>query len=252
MVLEGGFIRAKVHHHRTGPKKHSFNYCVYYLCFPLSKMGQLANAILSLNRFNLLSFYEKDHQPQAENLEAWARGVLKEFRVPEADGEIVFMTMPRVLGYVFNPVSFLFCLDRDGKPRAVIADINNTMGENHAYLLHHEDNRVILNGDELKAKKVFHVSHYLDRGGMYTMRVQYSELSIGVWIRYDDPNVGTLHSSVTGKRQPLSTMNCLKAFITCPLMTLKVLGAIHYQGIKMIIRKFPHFKRPPPPDSKVS
>ena len=139
MGINNQLLIANVAHARTRPKKNQFHYKVFYLCFALSEMPTLKRLLLSLDHWNIFSFYERDHKV---NIQA----TLKKWNIPQANGQVVVVTMPRVLGYVFNPVSFWFCLDSTGKLRAVLSEVNNTFGDRHCYLSFHDDRRPIGRG----------------------------------------------------------------------------------------------------------
>src|SRR5262245_56485980 len=116
-------LLADVMHKRLRPKENKFIYKVFYLCFPLRKTEELKNRFLSLDSFNLIGFYKKDHAKRdGSEIEPWIRDLLKSQNVNEADGDITLLTYPRVLGHVFNPVSFWFCQDKGGALRAVLAE----------------------------------------------------------------------------------------------------------------------------------
>jgi len=243
---------ADVMHERQLPKRHKFNYTIYYLAFPLSKKPLLARAFLSINKFNLLSFYDKDHGARdGSNIEAWIKNLLAGEGI-NADGEIVLMTFPRVLGYVFNPVSFWFCLDKSGNLRAVLAEVSNTFGEHHNYLLSLPENQPITPDDWLEAEKVFHVSPFLNVEGKYRFRFYYSEKKIAAWIDHETADSGTgagniLKTSVIARRRPLTNLNIIKVFFRYPLVTLVSISHIHLQAVRLYFKGATFFKKPLPP-----
>lgn len=254
MALTHHILDAQVVHARTRPKHNRFRYRVYYLCLRLSDWDSLAQMrFLSLDRFNLFSLHGKDYFSEAgTSPQQWIRTLLATWGVTKADGEIVLMTMPRVLGYAFNPVSFWFCLDRAGGVRAVLADVTNTFGERHAYLLHHEDQRPIDQDDWLQSDKVFHVSPFLEIRGSYRFRVAYQQERIGVWIDHDDGDGVMLHTSVVGTLQPLSGTALLHRFFSAPLVTLKVITLIHYQALRLFLKGIRYHCKPLPPATEIS
>src|ERR1700712_4864968 len=115
-------------HERHAPVHNRFSYGLFMLCLPLSKLDQIRVPILGINRFNLFAFHERDHGARdGSPLLPWIRDLLTRHGLAEvADGEVVIQTLPRLFGYVFNPVSFWYCLDREGQVRAVLAEVSNT------------------------------------------------------------------------------------------------------------------------------
>ena len=245
MALANGLLIANVSHARQRPKRNAFSYHVYYLSFALSQMSQLANRFLSLNKFGLFSYCEKDHPVDIQK-------VLKEWDVAQADGEVVLVTMPRVLGHVFNPVSFWFCLDKEGALRAVLSEVRNTFGDSHNYISFHDDRRPIGQDDLLVAQKIFHVSPFMEIKGHYQFRFIYRPEKIGVWIDYYDEEGLLLTTSLVGKRSTLSAGSLLLSFFRYPLVTLKVVGLIHFQAVRLWLHGNKYIPRPAPPSTETS
>ncbi len=257
-MLANNLLIADVVHKRLQPKENAFRYKVYYLCVPLSALKELARVrLLSVNRFNLFSLKEKDYglpsQPnRAGESESYIRALLKEHGITAADGEIVLQTLPRLVGYAFNPVSFWFCLDKAGKLRAVVNEVNNTFGERHIYVVAHKDGRVIQPNDWLEKDKVFHVSPFMRVEGRYRFRYIYTEEKTAVWIDYATEEGDMLVTSVIGKRKPLTTRNLLYCFLRYPLVTAKVIGLIHYQALKLVAKGIKYIPKPTPPKDEVT
>ncbi len=235
------------------PKRNRFNYTVYYLCFALEDMGKLGCALLSLSRFNVFGFYERDHGSKGEMpLADWVRKVLSEWGMTQADGKIVLLTLPRVLGYVFNPISMFFCLDKAGELRAVISEVSNTFGDRHCYLSFHDDGRVISQDDVITSQKMMHVSPFVEVSGEYKFRFAYREDKIGVWIDHHDAEGLLITTSLVGKRRNLTSVQLLHCFFTYPLITLKVITLIHYQALKLFVKGVRYRRRPEPPKTEIS
>lgn len=239
-------------HARQRPAKNAFRYRVYYLCLTLSQWASLARLpFLGLERFNLFGLRVRDYG-RGEAPEAWMRGLLARYQVTAADGEIVLMTMPRVLGYAFNPVSFWFCLDKEGALRAMLADVTNTFGERHAYLLFHDDQCPITQDDWLSSQKAMHVSPFIAVTGHYEFRIAYGAESIGVWINHHDAEGLLLTTSVAGRRHPLSAQSLLRCFFRYPLVTFKVITLIHYQALRLFLKGVRYHVKPLPPSTEIS
>ncbi len=252
MGIKNGLLICKVSHARQRPKRNAFTYGVFYLCFALDELQQLKNFLFSLNRWNIFSFYEKDHGEPEQKMDVWVKGVLSQFGVTKADGRIVLMTLPRVLGYVFNPVSFWFCLDKEKNIRAVISEVQNTFGDKHSYISFHDDQRPITKDDHMKSEKIFHVSPFIAISGHYLFRFYLSDAKVGVWIDHYDEEGLLITTSVTGKRTELSPAHLTYAFFRYPLVTFKVIGLIHYQALKLAFKGIRYRTRPNPPTTEVS
>jgi DUF1365 family protein len=249
-----------VHHTRLRPARNSFNYGVYFLRLPLRSMAERdwPTRLLSRNRFNLLSFHDKDHGDGKRPLLEWIDALLKQEGIADADGEVWLQTFPRVFGYVFNPVSFWFCHRRDGALRAVLCDVSNTFGERHLYLLNR--GAPIANNSELTAAKVFHVSPFCRVEGRYRFRfmrtgrqrdASFSERTLAR-IDYDDTDGPILLTSIAGTSHPLNDRNIMRALQRFPLMTFAVIARIHWQALKLWIKRVPFFHKPTPPQQELS
>lgn len=249
-----------VYHTRLRPVRNSFNYGVYFLRLPLRSMEDAAppTRLFSRNRFNLLSFHDKDHGDGKRPLLEWIDDLLQQQGIDDADGEVVLQTFPRVLGYVFNPVSFWFCHRRDGALRAVLCDVSNTFGERHYYLL--DQGEPILNNSELTAAKVFHVSPFCPVEGNYRFKfmrtAQRHDQTPGehtlARIDYDDANGPILLTSISGISHRLNDRNIMQGLLRFPLMTFAVIARIHWQALRLWIKRVPFFHKPPSPLQELS
>ena len=253
MAITNGLLVAQVVHTRHRPSRNHFRYHVYYLCAPLTALTEACKLwVMRAGRFGLFSFYNPDHAPKGDTPEAWIRRVMLEWKLSEADGEIILLTMPRILGYGFNPVSFWFCLDRSGQLRAVLSEVRNTFGEKHCYWSFHADRRAITTDDWLTSQKLFHVSPFLEVTGHYEFRFAYAADKIGVWINYHDGEGLMLSTSLAGKRRDLTSAALLRCFVRYPLVTFKVITLIHYHAIKLIRRGIAYHRKPAPPLTEIS
>ena len=235
----------QVMHRRLRPVGHAFTYPVFYVCLPLRRLASLDCGIFRVGRPGLLSFHEADHGPRdGSPLLPWICARLREHGLPD-DGEIVLQTFPRVLGFVFNPVSFWFCHDRAGVLIAVLAEVNNTFGQHHAYLLHRHG-EPLAEGDILKAEKCLHVSPFNDSQGGYRFRFLLARQKPLVRIDYDDADGPLLITSISGLPQSWRAGTFLAALIRMPLLTLGVIWRIHWQALRLWLKGVPfHGTRPP-------
>jgi len=246
---------AKVMHKRLFPRVNAFQYGIFYFSVPLSRWGEKRNSrLFDFERPALFSLYAKDYGARdGSNPEKWAREILRDYGVTQADGEIFLITMPRMLGYAFNPVSFWLCTDRNGDLRAVLCEVNNTFGERHCYLCAHADGRAILPQDILTGEKLFHVSPFLERNGHYRYRFQVKPESFGAWIDYYDAKGDKqLVTALTGQKQILTPKTCRTAFFKYPLVTLKAIALIHYQACKLLLKKIRYIPKPPQKPQQIS
>ena len=227
-----------VMHRRLRPAVNAFVYPVFYVQLPVRDLNSAACALFSIDRRNLLSFHNADHGPRdGSPLLPWIENLLAEHGLPN-DGEIVLQTFPRVLGFVFNPVSFWYCHDCNGELIAILAEVNNTFGGTHSYLLHRRGEPLV-DGDEMRADKLFHVSPFNEIEGGYRFRFQLERAVQLCRIDYDDAEGELLLTSISGKPQPWSAAALLKAFLRMPFLTLGVIARIHWQALKLWLKGVP-------------
>ncbi|WP_423679045.1 DUF1365 domain-containing protein [Undibacterium sp. WLHG33] len=251
----------EVLHKRLRPAKNAFRYGVFFIRVPVRALTAQAVSLpyrfFSHNRFNLLSFFDKDHGDGRQSLSKWIDDLLHAEGIHDADGEIWLQCFPRVLGYVFNPVSFWFCHRRDGTLRAIVCEVSNTFGEKHLYLLEHGD--ALRNGEEMQAQKIFHVSPFCEVKGKYRFRFlqtqpRNAEHSIRhvARIDYDDQQGPVLLTSISGEEQTMTDQQILKVMLRYPLMTAGVVVRIHLQALRLWLKRVPFFSKPVPPSQEVS
>jgi len=245
-----------VHHTRVRPARNSFNYGVYFLRLPLRSVAShdIQTKLFSRNRFNLLSHYDKDHGDGKQPLLQWIEKLLVQQGVSDVDGEIWLQTFPRLLGYVFNPVSFWFCHRRDGALRAVLCEVNNTFGERHFYLL--DEGLPIENTMELTARKIFHVSPFCAVDGSYRFQFTWNSRSDHedtlARIDYFNAEGALLLTNISGSSHELNDRNVLLALVRYPLMNFMVITRIHWQAFKLWFKRVPFYRKPSPPLQELS
>ena len=155
-------VRSHTFHKRLGGPDNAFRYSIDYIMSEPEVQTSLPT-LLSRNRFNIAAIHDRDHGGQVDNGQgaAWVRQVLTDFKMSElAEMRILLVAQPRILGFLFNPVSFWLVVDDENNLRAVIAEVNNTYGERHSYLCVNDDLRPIKPNDTLTARKVFYVSPF--------------------------------------------------------------------------------------------
>lgn len=238
-------------HRRLFPKVNAFTYGIYYLALNIRKLNDLP---ISYNKFSHLSFYDKDHgNCDGSDLETWIKETLNLVHIPFELGEVTLVTMPRVLGYVFNPVSFWLCFDKDSALRAVVCEVHNTFGERHSYICAHPDYRVIESIDVIKGEKLFHVSPFLKREGSYRFKFDYTADKFAAYIDfYDGDDQKQLVTYLSGDLSPLTSRSAITAFWKYPLVTLKAVYLIHWQAFKLVLKKIKYISKPQQKEEKVS
>lgn len=243
MGVDAQLFFGKVMHGRLFPVRNQFTYKIYYLALPLSTRAQFP---IAHNRFAALSFYDCDHgQCDGSDLNEWAIGILDDHGFDRSHISITLVCMPRVFGYVFNPVSFWLCHDRNNDLKAVLCEVHNTFGERHTYLCMHEDKRPIQSDDVLTGEKLFHVSPFLKREGHYTFRFDIRDEKFGVWIDFfDAQDQKQLVTSLIGSFEPMNEANLRKAFWQHPLVTFKAITLIHWQALKLIAKGIKYISKP--------
>jgi len=240
----------QVRHTRLRPVRHAFSYPTFFLLLPLRHMRAHGSGDLARNRWGWLSFRDADHGdgrgPQHGGALAWMEELLAAHGIDDADGEIWLQCYPRVLGYTFKPVSFWYCHRADGTLRAIVAEVNNTFGERHCYLLDRPRD-----GQELRAHKVFHVSPFCRVEGEYRFRFLRARRPGGpqLLVRVDlhDAAGALLQTSLSGALQPLSRRSARAALLRQPLLTLALIARIHWQALRLWLKRVPFFTKPAPP-----
>ena len=238
----------EVRHTRIKPVHHAFAYPTYFLMLPMRSLQDDPAPALVRNRWAPLSFYDTDHGDGRSLAEggalAWLDELLHSEGITDAQGEFWLHCYPRVLGFTFKPVSFWYCHRLDGSLRAVVVEVNNTFGERHCYLLNTPQF-----GVEQRAAKVFHVSPFCPVEGGYRFRFMLTpDLSRTVArVDFDDATGPLIETSVSGTLEPLTARSVRKALLRYPAMTLGVVMRIHWQAIKLFLKRAPFFKKPTPP-----
>ena len=243
-------IRGETFHGRKGAIGNRFRYGVDYLLLdPETAEGP---SLFSMNGRNLTSLHDSDHggPPGKGHGAAWVREVLAAHELPGAD-RILLLAQPRVLGHVFNPVSFWLCHDAGGALRVVIAEVSNTFGDRHSYLCHRHDLGRLAADDVVAATKIFHVSPFQPVAGGYTFRFDIGPDRIGIRIDYTTAD-GGLIATLTGKRRTLTNAAILSACLRRPFGSRRVLALIHWQAVKLWWKGATFRARPLPPVDEVT
>ena len=248
----------EVRHARLRPAPHAFAYPTWFVMLPMRQLrAQASRGVpgLPINRRGLVSFQHRDHGLGGDDALAWFDALLREAGIADADGEVWLHTYPRLWGFAFKPVSFWYAHASDGRLKAVLAEVNNTFGERHAYLLHGPS---LAYGRECVADKVFHVSPFCAVQGRYRFRFHRTEAGSPQGARtvaridHDDADGPLLRTSVSGRLSPLTRRAVHSAFWRMPLLTLGVVARIHWQALRLWLKHTPLHRKPEPPAACVS
>ena len=244
-MISSCIYNGNVIHKRFKPKEHFFKYKVFSLFLDLSELNELDDKLnfFSLNKFNLISFYEVDHgNRDGSSLLDWVKNNLSNNNVSTVNIRVKLLCYPRILGYVFNPLSVFFVYDQNENLISILYEVKNTFGEQHTYFFKVENqNKLIQNN----CSKKFHVSPFIEMNCNYFFKILNPAQKLSVIIDQYDQKGKILFASQDGERSDLTSKNLMKSYLKHPLMTFKIISAIHFEafklwmkGIKFIKKKF--------------
>jgi len=244
-------IAGQTFHGRKGAVANAFRYSVDYVLLD-AEAALSAPRLFTRNGRGLTAVNDIDHggPPGAGRGALWVREVLQAHQITGI-AKIELLAQPRVMGHVFNPVSFWLCRRDDGALSAVIAEVTNTFGERHSYLVHHPGQRPIGPQDRLAAQKIFYVSPFQPVEGGYVFRFDLRHDRIGIWIDYAQGE-GGLIATLTGTRRALTNRAVLGALLRRPFGSRRVLALIHWQAVKLWWKGARYKVRPVPPQHDIS
>ena len=219
----------EVTHTRFKPVRHFLKYKTFSLLIDLDEINILDKSIgiFSHNKFNVFSFYDKDHGDRdGGNLKDWVISNLKKFRIKENITNIKVLCYPRILGYVFNPLSIFYCYEKE-KLVAIFYEVKNTFNEQHTYVFKIKNNEEIIQ----KCRKKFYVSPFMDMETFYNFKLLNPNDKLSVFIKQTDSDGTILTATQTGDNNEFSFKQLAINFLKYPLMTIKIISSIHYEAL---------------------
>ena len=236
MINFSCIYNGQVIHKRFKPKEHFFKYKVFSLLLDLSELSLLDKElkIFSYNKFNILSFYDIDHGPRdGTSLISWVKENLNSNNINSNEIKIKLLCYPRVWGYIFNPLSIFFVYDKNSKLISILYEVKNTFGEQHTYVFKiDKDNQLF----EHSCKKKFHVSPFIEMNCLYYFKILKPTDKLSVVINQNDDSGKLLFASQDGLKNELNNKNLMISYISNPLMSFKIIGAIHFEALKLWIK----------------
>ena len=249
MVTDSGVLDTTVYHKRHTPAVHDFSHKVLYLALNLKDIECLKSKLFSINRFNIFSLSWKNYGFELfEDPKTYVKKTLEKFEInPQSIEEIVFLTMPKILGYAFNPVSFWLCFNKTGDLFSVLVEVNNTFGERHAYVCFQKNLEPIKKNTRISKDKIFHVSPFCEVEGYYEFRFNIESQKIDIDINYYKDDSILISTSIRANKNALIDKYLAKYIIKLPIMLFKVIILIHYHAFRLWIKKVQYFKKPAKP-----
>ena len=230
--MTSSIYNGTVIHKRFKPKVHFFKYKVFSLLIDLSELNVLEKKInfFSHNSFNLISFFDKDHgERDGSSLIDWVKKNLKENNITFEDIKIKLLCYPRILGYVFNPLSVFYVYDKKDDLISILYEVKNTFGEQHTYIFKVKNNNIL----QHSCSKKFHVSPFIEMNCNYFFKILKPGEKISVIIDQYQSNEKLLYASQDGKRVDFTSIELIKSYLKHPLMTFKIISAIHFEAFKL-------------------
>ncbi|MFT4053168.1 MAG: DUF1365 family protein [Novosphingobium sp.] len=241
-----------VMHRRLRRRAHRLRYRIFSLLLDLDDIDALDGSLrlFSRNRFNLFSFHDRDYAASTnEPLRSQVERQLQAAGLSPDGGAIRLLTMPRILGFAFNPLSVYFCHRRDGRLAAILCEVNNTFGERHSYLL------PVIGGAQpfrQDCAKAFHVSPFMPMDLHYAFRVIPPEKRLSIAITVSDAQGVVMTAVHSAERRKLTDRTLLLAFVTQPLLTIKVAGGILWEALRLWLKGVPVHDHPAAPGQRVT
>ena len=239
-----------VTHVRWKPFVHRLRFGLFSMLLDLEEIDHLTRIpFFSRNRFNLVSFHDGDFGPRdGSDLRIWLTGEMAAAGIAGEPGRIRLLSLPRILGYQFNPLTVWFVDDDAGELRWILYEIHNTFGESHSHLVELSGSDRFEHGF---AKELF-VSPFFDVDGAYRVRIKRPDDTLSIVIDYETEGTKAMTATLRGERSPFTGRDLLSAVIRYPLVTLKVIAGIQWEAAKLWVKGARYRRRPEPPAEEVS
>ena len=241
--MTSSIYNGTVIHKRFKPKIHYFKYKVFSLLIDLSELENLSKKIkfFSYNKFNLVSFYEKDHgNRDGSSLVSWVKKNLEDNNINSENVKIKLLCYPRIFGYVFNPLSVFYIYDESEKLACILYEVKNTFGEQHTYIFKVDNDQKLY---QHNCSKKFHVSPFIEMNCKYFFRLLKPGEKISVIIDQYQTDEKILYASQDGQRVDFNTKELIKSYFKHPLMTFKIISAIHFEAFKLWVKGIKFIKK---------
>ena len=252
-TFASALYQGRVTHMRRLPREHRLDYRIYSVLLDLGELDAIDRRLklFSVDRFNLFSFSSKDRGDRSgRDLRHQVETVMLSAGVVPDGGAIELLTMPRVLGWAFNPVSIYFCRRKSGAIAAILWEVDNTFGERHGYMIPVDK---IVDGEICQqCDKEFFVSPFMDMKLRYVFRVKQEANRLSIVIDTYDGDSLLLTARHSAKRIELTDAALLRAFFALPLQMLGVIVGIHWEALKLCLKGFRLRAHPPPPSNPVT
>jgi DUF1365 family protein len=242
--------RGEVMHARLKPFGHRFSYRVFSLLIDLDRLDEAAAAarLFSVNRPGVVSFHESDHAAEAgESARGHADRLLAEAGLERRAARVLLLCYPRVLGYVFNPISVYFAYDQAGELVAMIYGVRNTFGQRHSYVACVEPGEKSAAGVRQERSKLFHVSPFIGMDARYHFRVLPPGKAVRLRILETEGGAPVLSAAFSGSAQPLGDPALATCLLKIPFMTWKIMLGIHWEALKLWLKGARFHSSPPAP-----
>ena len=255
MVSKGSAIYAgSVMHRRFRPVTHSLHYRMFTMLLDLDEVPRLDSALrwFSRGRANLMSWRPEDHLSGGSDLRGEVDGILATAGLDPTGGSVRLLAMPRILGFTFNPICVYLCHRASGALQAVVYEVNNTFGDRHSYLFPVGWAPGASSSLRHGCAKVLHVSPFNDMDLHYDFRLRPPGASFGLRIDVTDRAGPLMVAAERLRRRPLTDLEILRGIVEFPLHTLKVVGGIHLEALKLWRKGLGIRRRPSPPRDAVT